>query len=182
MKKTKQKSNTLRIRRAWGGTLNLFLAGDLYAAVFLPLWLASTEEGITEGDAQQIISSCLILFLLTLLLRLMALGVGRLLDSRILGELDEHHLHWQGRTLALSDIREIGYRTFPCAVLFRTRPSGVLLRLDEETMLLEHAPYAIRYAIAARCPNARRRLSIGLWVLLGAAAFCSAAVTVWLAW
>ncbi len=181
MKKVQRKSNALLIRRAWGGTLNLFLAGDLYAAVFLPLWLASNEEGITEGDALQIISACLILFSLTLLLRVAVFAVGRLLDRRTLGELDEHHLHWKGQTIALGDIREIGYRCFPCAALFRTRPSGVLLRLDEETILLEHAPYAIRYAIAARCPDARRRPSVGLWVLLGAAAFCSAAVTVWLA-
>jgi len=62
----KTKPNSLPIRRVWGGTLNLFLAGDLFAAFFLPLWLAAGKEGITQGDAAQMILSCLLLFLATL--------------------------------------------------------------------------------------------------------------------
>ena len=177
---SKPKPSGLPIRRVWGGTLNLFLAGDLFAAFFLPLWLAAGEEGITEGDAAQMIASCLLLFVLTLALRLAVWGLGRLLDRRVLGVLEEHRLRWGEQTFDLDRVSAIGYRCFPFAPLFRVLPSGIRLELDGESVLLEHAPYLFRFAVAARCPGARRRPTVGLWVMLAAAFLLCAGVTVWL--
>lgn len=174
------KPGGLPIRRMWGGTLNLFLAGDLFAAFFLPLWLAAGKEGITEGDAAQMILSCLLLFAVTLALRLAAWGLGRLLDRRVLGVLEKHRLRWGERTFDLDRVIGVGYRCFPFALLFRVPSSGVRLELDGETVLLEHAPYLFRFAIAARCPGARRRPTVGLWVMLAVAFVLCAGVTVWL--
>jgi len=176
----KTKPNSLPIRRVWGGTLNLFLAGDLFAAFFLPLWLAAGKEGITQGDAAQMILSCLLLSLATLARRLAAWGLGRLLDRRVLGELEQHRLRWGERIIDLGRVSGVGYRCFPFAALFRVPPSGIRLELDGETILLEHAPYLLRFAIAARCPGARRRAAVGLWAMLAAALVLCAGVTVWL--
>ena len=96
---SKTKPSGLPIHRVWGGTLNLFLAGDLFAAFFLPLWLAAGKEGITEGDAAQMILSCLLLFAVTLALRLAVWGLGRLFDRRVLGELEQHRLRWGERII-----------------------------------------------------------------------------------
>lgn len=172
-------SKSLPIRRLWGGTLNLFLAGDLLAAVFLPLWLAGSEEGITGGDAAQMICACLLLFLLTLLLRLAVLGVGRLLDRRVLGTVDAHALTWGGRRVPFSEIRSLGYRYAPFARLFRRPPSGVWVQLAEETLTLPHAPYWVRLALANRCPEARKKPTTAAWLMLAAAVAVGIGMTIW---
>ena len=177
---SKTKPSGLPIRRVWGGTLNLFLAGDLFAAFFLPLWLAAGKEGITEGDAAQMILSCLLLFAVTLVLRLAVWGLGRLFDRRVLGELEQHRLRWGERIIDLDRVSGVGYRCFPFSVIFRVPPSGIRLELDGESILLEHAPYLLRFAIAARCPGARRRPTVGLWIMLATAFLLCAGVTVWL--
>lgn len=172
---------TLAIRRAWGGTLNLFLAGDLLAAVFLPFWLGAGEDGISGGDAAQVILACLALFALTLALRLAVWGVGRLFDRCVLGTLDAHALTWGDCRIALSDVRMLGYRCFPFARLFGQRPSGLWLRLDDELIRLDHAPYWLRIALAFRCPEAHRRPTVGAWILFGGAVLLCLAAAVWLA-
>lgn len=169
----------LSIHRIWGGTLNLFLAGDLLAAFFLPFWLGG-EDGFTMGDVAQVSAACLMLFALTLALRLAAWGIGRLLDRRVLGNLDAHALTWGERRIALREIRAFGYRCFPFARLFGRRPSGLWVRLDDELLRLDHAPYWLRAALCFRCPDAHRRPTVGAWVLLGIGVSFCLCVTVWL--
>lgn len=171
----------LPIRRIWGGTLNVFLAGDLLAAVFLPLWLGADEDGISGGDAAQVILACLLLFALTLAVRLAVYGMGRLLDRNVLGTLDAHALTWGERRIALKEIRVLGYRCFPFARLFGQRPSGLWLRLDDELLRLDHAPYWLRIALAFRCPDAQRRPTVGAWVLCGGAVLLCLVAAVWFA-
>ncbi|MBR7184897.1 MAG: hypothetical protein IKD37_04735 [Clostridia bacterium] len=170
----------LPIRRIWGGILNFFLLGDLLAALFLPLWLNTAEGGIMAGDTVQIVLSCLMLFALTLLLRLAAWGIGRLCDRRVLGSLEAHALCWGDRRIPLAGIRALGYRCFPLARLFGRAPSGLWLQLDDERIELPRAPYWLRIALGFRCPGAMHRPTVGAWVIAGAAVGLGFAVTVWL--
>ncbi len=169
----------IAIRRIWGGTLNLFLCGDLLAALFLPFWLGG-EDGFTGGDAAQVIAACLLLFTLTLALRLAVWGIGHLLDRRVLGTLDAHALTWGERRIPLREIRALGYRCFPFARLFGQRPSGLWLLLDDGQLRLDHAPYWLRIALAFRCPDARRRPTVGAWVLFGGALLLCLVSVPWL--
>ncbi|MBQ3126162.1 MAG: hypothetical protein IJC15_03755 [Clostridia bacterium] len=169
----------LKIRRIWGRVFDLFLVGDLLAAVFLPFWLGG-EDGFTVGDFGQVLAACMILFAMTLALRLAAWGMGRLFDRRVLGSLDAHALTWGDQRVLLREIRALGYRCFPFARVFGRRPSGLWLRLDDELIRLDHAPYWLRIALCFRCPDAHRRPTIGAWVLFGGSVLFCLGVTVWL--
>ena len=150
-------------------------------SVFLPLWLNFGEDGISAGDVVQMVSSCVLLFVLTLAVRAAVWGIGRLADRRVLGSLGTHTLIWDGREIPLAQILAFRYRCFPCARLFRRPPSGLWLTLEGERLFLAHAPYWLRMALCHRCPDARHHATVGFWILLGSTAVCCLAVTIWLA-
>lgn len=126
------------------------------------------------------ILACLLLFALTLLLRLAVLGIGRLFDPRVLGVVDAHAITWGDRRVAFTDIRSFGYRFAPFSRLLRRPPSGVWVKLDNEAISFPHAPYWVRAALANLCPDARKRPTVGAWVLLIAAIAVGVAITLWL--
>lgn len=172
----KPQANALTVRRVWGEVLDLFLLGDALATIFLPFAL---DAG---ADTPRLIAACAILFVLTLALRLAAWGIGRLFDRRILGALGPHTLTLGARVIALDAIRTLGYRYAPLARLFGRRPSGLWLKLDDETLTLDHAPYWLRVALGFRCPDALKHKTTGMWLTFGGATLLAVLLTVLARW